>query len=155
MLVSLLSLVNYSVVPPTPAFYQPYIGLVMLLVVNHNRTCSALPTAACDVLVATVPTTASGVSKPLCCRLTLTFTQTSVNLSPYTFYWSWYNYAAQLRDILNPPTFARGVENHAWVLYWHCCYRICICIYQQRKFWSDLYCYFVYTCSMLLYIIFK
>ena len=39
-----------------------------------------------------VPTVATGVSKSLCCRLTLAFTLTSENLS-LLLYWSLYNYA--------------------------------------------------------------
>ena len=50
---------------------------------------SAVAITACEVQVSAVdsqivPTVANGVSKPLCCRLTLTFTQTSEKLSLYT-----------------------------------------------------------------------
>ena len=50
---------------------------------------TAVAIATCEVQVSaadsqTVPTVAAGVSKPLCCRLTLTLTLTSENLSLYT-----------------------------------------------------------------------
>ena len=67
--------------------------------------------ATCEVQVSadsqTVPTVATGVSKLLCCRLTLTFALTSENLSLYItllLYWSLYNYAAHAADILTPTT---------------------------------------------------
>ena len=82
---------------------------------------SAVDITACEVQVSavdsqTVPTVVTGVSKPLCCRLTLTFTLTSENLSLYTtyyFYWSLYNYAAHAADILTPTTVVQGVDNHS------------------------------------------
>ena len=57
---------------------------------SHQRQpMSAVAIAACEVQVSaadsqTVPTVVTGVSKPLCCRLILTFTLTSENLSLYT-----------------------------------------------------------------------
>ena len=63
----------------------------------------------------TVPTVATGVSKPLVCRLTLTFTLTSENLSVYitlSFDWSLYNYAAHTADILTRTTVVQGVDKH-------------------------------------------
>ena len=63
--------------------YQPYLGLCQApCVQSHQRQ----PMSACEVQVSaadsqTVPTVVTGVSKPLCCRLTLTFTLTSDNLS--------------------------------------------------------------------------
>ena len=70
--------------------YQPYVGLCQATrVQSHQRqSTSAVAIAICVVQVSaadyqTVPTVATGVSKPLCCRLTLTFTLTSENLSLY------------------------------------------------------------------------
>ena len=78
--------------------YQPYLGLCQATCVqSHQRQpTSAVVIAACEVQVSaadsqTVRTVATGVSKPRCCRLTLTFTMTSDNLSLYTtllLYWS-------------------------------------------------------------------
>ena len=60
--------------------YQPYAGLCQATrVQSHQRQSkSAVAIATCEVQVSaadyqTVPTVATGVSKPLCCRLTLTF----------------------------------------------------------------------------------
>ena len=68
--------------------YQPYLGLCQApCVQSHQRQpMSAVAITACEVQVSaadcqTVPTVVIGVSKPLCCRLTLTFTLTSENLS--------------------------------------------------------------------------
>ena len=87
--------------------YQPYLGLCQApCVQSHQRQpMSAVATTACEVQVSaadsqTVPTVVTGVSKPLCCRLTLTFTLTSVPLYYFYFYWSLYNYAAHAADIL-------------------------------------------------------
>ena len=70
--------------------YQPYVGLCQATrFQSHQRqSTSAVAIATCEVHVSapdsqTVPTVATGVSKPLCCRLTLTFTLTSENLSLY------------------------------------------------------------------------
>ena len=70
--------------------YQPYVGLCQATCLqSHQRQpTSAIAIATCEVQVSaadshTVPTVATGVSKPLCCRLTLTFTLTSENLSLY------------------------------------------------------------------------
>ena len=71
--------------------YQPYVGLCQAAtrVQSHQRqSTSAVAIATCEVQVSaaddqTVPTVAIGVSKPLCCRLTQTFTLTSENLSLY------------------------------------------------------------------------
>ena len=70
--------------------YQPYVGLCQATrVQSHQRqSTSAVAIATCEVQGSaadyqTVPTVATGVSKPLCCRLTLTFTLTSENLSLY------------------------------------------------------------------------
>ena len=78
------SFLTNSFFPPTPA-YQPYLGLCQApCVQSHQRQpMSAVAITACEVQVSaadsqTVPT---GVSKSLCCRLTLTFTLTSENLS--------------------------------------------------------------------------
>ena len=68
--------------------YQPYLGLCQAPCVqsNQRQPMSAVAITACEVQVSaadsqTVPTVVTGVSKPLCCRLTLTFTLTSENLS--------------------------------------------------------------------------
>ena len=68
--------------------YQPYLGLCQASCVqSHQRQpMSAGAITACEVQVSaadsqTVPTVVTGVSKPLCCRFTLTFTLTSENLS--------------------------------------------------------------------------
>ena len=68
--------------------YQPYLGLCQApCVQSHQRQpMSAVAITACEVQVSaadsqTVLTVVTGVSKPLCCRLTLTFTLTSENLS--------------------------------------------------------------------------
>ena len=103
---------------------------------HHRLPRSAVAIATFDFLVYatashTVPTLATGVLKPLCCRLTPTFTLTSVILSWYTFlclYWSHYNYAAHVADILTQITAVLGVDNHGWG---SCCrhsYRICTCL---------------------------
>ena len=70
--------------------YQPYVGLCQAIrVQSHQRqSTSSVAIATCEVQVSaadyqTVPTVATGVSKPLCCRLTLTITLTSENLSLY------------------------------------------------------------------------
>ena len=70
--------------------YQPNVGLCQATCVqSHQRhPTSAVAIATCEVQVSatvshTVPTVPNGVSKPLCCRLTLTFTLTSENLSLY------------------------------------------------------------------------
>ena len=76
--------------------YQPYVGLCQATrFQSHQRqSTSAVPIATCEVQVSaadyqTVPTVATGVSKPLCCRLTLTFTLTSENLSLYIILLLW------------------------------------------------------------------
>ena len=117
--------------------YQPYVGRCQATCVqSHQRqSTSAVAIATCEVQVSaadyqTVPTVATGVSKPLCCRLTLTFTLTSENLSLYItllLNWSLYNYAAHAADILTPTTVVQGVDNHSWGLYCRRCYCICVC----------------------------
>ena len=71
--------------------YQLYLGLYQTTCVqSHQRQpMSAVAITAREVQVSaadyqTVPTVATGVSKPLCCRLTVTFTLTSENLSFFT-----------------------------------------------------------------------
>ena len=117
--------------------YQPYLGLCQATCVqSHQRQSrSAVAIATCEVQVSaadsqTVSTVATGVLKPLCCRLTLAFTLTSENLSLYTtllFYWSVYNYAAHAADILTPTTVVQGEDNHSCGLYCCRCYCICVC----------------------------
>ena len=66
--------------------------------------------ATCEVQLSgadsqTIPTVATGVWKLLCCRLTITFTVTSENLSLFItllLYWSLYNYASHATDNLTP-----------------------------------------------------
>ena len=60
-------------------FYQPYISFCQATCVQSHQTqpTSAVAIATCEVQVSaadshTVPTVATGVLKPLCCRLTLT-----------------------------------------------------------------------------------
>ena len=117
--------------------WQPYLGLCQASCIqSHQRQPrSAVATATCEVQVSaadfqTVPIVATGVSKPMCCRLTLTFTLTSGNLSLYTtllFYCFLYNYAAHAADILTPITVVQGVDNHSRGLYCRRCYCICVC----------------------------
>ena len=117
--------------------YQPHLGLCQTTCVqSHPRQPrSAVAIATCEVQVSaaysqTVPIVATGVLKPMCCRLTLTFTLTSENLSLYTtlsFYWSLYNYAAHTVDILTPTTVVQGVNNYSWGLYFRRCYCSCVC----------------------------
>ena len=88
--------------------YQPYVGLCQATCVQSHqrqpRSAVAIATSEVQVSAAdsqTVPTVATEVSKPLCCRLTLTFTLTSEKLSSDTtllLYWSLYNYAAHAAD---------------------------------------------------------
>ena len=93
--------------------YQPYLGICQApYVQSHQRQpMSAVTITACEVQVSaadsqTVPSVVTGVSKPLCCRLTLTFTLTSENLSLCTTLDS--NYCrtrcrqSQLRLVLSP-----------------------------------------------------
>ena len=69
---------------PTPLISnKPYFGLCQAACVQlyKRQPRSAVPIATCEVqvLVAdsqTVPTVTTGVSKPLCCRYTITFTPT-------------------------------------------------------------------------------
>ena len=115
--------------------YQPYVGLCQATrVQSHQRqSTSAVAIATCKVQVSaadyqTVPTVATGVSKPLCCRLTLTFyTDQWEPIVIYHFNWSLYNYAAHAADILTPSTVVQGVDNHSWGLYCRRCYCICVC----------------------------
>ena len=114
--------------------YQPYLGLCQATCVqSHQRQPrSAVAIATCEVQVSaadsqTGPIVATGVSKPLCCRLSLTFTQTSGIYTTLLFYWSIYNYAAHAADILTPTTVVQGVDHHSWGLYCRRCYCICVC----------------------------
>ena len=73
--------------------YQPHLGLCQApCVQSHQRQpMSAVAIIACEVQVSaadsqTIPAVVTGVSKPLCCRLTTTFTLTSVPL--YYFYFT-------------------------------------------------------------------
>ena len=118
--------------------YQPYVGLCQATrVQSHQRqSTSAVAIATYKVQVSaadyqTVPTVATGVSKPLCCRLTLIFYtdqwEAIVIYHSYYFNWSLYNYAAHAADILTPSTVVQGVDNHSWGLYCRRCYCICVC----------------------------
>ena len=114
------SYLTYSFFHPY-LLYQPHLGLCQAACVqSHQRQpMSAEGITACEVPVSaadsrTVPTVATGVSKPLYSRLTLTFTLTSENLSWYTtllFLLSLYNYAAHAADILTPTSVVQGVDN--------------------------------------------
>ena len=75
---------------PTPAFINRMWALCQATCVqSHQRqpmSAVAIATYEVQVLAADslpVPTVATGVSKPLCCRLTLTFSLTSGNVSLY------------------------------------------------------------------------
>ena len=84
------SFLTYSFFPPTPALSTISKLCQAPCVQSHQRQpMSAVAITACEVQVSaadsqTVPTVVTGVSKPLCCRLTLTFTLTSENPSLYT-----------------------------------------------------------------------
>ena len=105
---------------------------------HQRQPRSAVNIATCEVQISaadsqTVPTVANGVSKPLCCRLTLTFTLTSENLILYItllLYRSFYNYAVHAGDILTPSTVVQGIDNHSWGLYCRRCY--CFCVWWGR-----------------------
>ena len=98
--------------------YQPYVGIFQATCVQsqQRQPTSAVAIATYEFQVSaansqTVPTVATGVSEPLCCRLTLIFTLTSENLSLYIYiyitlllFWSLYNYAAHAADIVAPTT---------------------------------------------------
>ena len=126
-------LIQLSPIPALSTISRP---VSSCSVQSHQRQpMSAVALATCEVQVSaadsqTVPTVATGVSKPLCCRLTLTFTLTTDNLSLYItllLYWSSYNYAAHAADILTPTTVVQGVDNLSWGLYCRRCYCICVC----------------------------
>ena len=117
--------------------YQSYLGLCQATCVHsqQRQPRSAVAIGACEIQVSaadsqTVPTVVNGVSKPLRCRLTLTFTLTSDNLSLYTtllLYWSLYHYAAHTADILTPTTVVQGVENRSRGVYCRRCSCFCVC----------------------------
>ena len=82
------SFLTYSFVLPTPTLSTVCRPLSSYVCSITSQPTSAVAIATCEVQVSaadshTVPTVATGVSKPLCCRLTLTFTLTSENLSLY------------------------------------------------------------------------
>ena len=144
------SFLTYSFFHPH-LLYQPCLGLCQATCVQSHqrqrRSAVAIATSEVQVSAAdfqTVPTVATGVSKPLCCRLTLTFTLTSENLSLYTTLlrcWSLYNYAAHAADVLTPTICVQGVDNHSWGLYFRRCYCICICWGRSSRifrFWRRL-----------------
>ena len=115
--------------------YQPYVGLCQVTCVqSHQRQpTSAVAIATCEVQVSaadshTVPTVATGVSKPLCCRLTLTFTLTSENLSLYITLLL----LLVVIQLCSPRCWHLGsnywgADNHSWGLYCRRCYCICVC----------------------------
>ena len=72
--------------------YQPHLGLCQATCIqSHQRQPrSAVAIATCEVQVSvadsqTVPTVATGVSRRLCCRLTLTVHTSAMSLSPITY----------------------------------------------------------------------
>ena len=83
------SFLTYSFVLPTPTLSTICRPCQATCVQSHQRQpTSAVAIATCEVQVSaadshTVPTVTTGVSKPLCCRLTLISTLTSENLSLY------------------------------------------------------------------------
>ena len=86
-LFSLLSHFSLITFPPTPALSTISRPLSSYMCPITPQTAVAIATCEVQVSAAdsqTVPTVAAGVSKPLCCRLTLTLTLTSENLSLYT-----------------------------------------------------------------------
>ena len=116
------SFLTYSFILPTLTLSTICRPCQATCVQSHQRQpTSAVAITTCEVQVSaadsqTVPTVATGVSKPLYCRLTLTFTLTNENLSLYItllLYWSLYNYAAHAADILTPTTVVQGVDNHS------------------------------------------
>ena len=120
--------------------YQLYLGLCQApCVQSHQRQpMSAVPITACEAQASaadsqTVPTVVTGVSKPLCCRFTLTFTLTSELCTTLLLYvcWSLYNYAAHAADILTPTTVVQGVYNHSWGLYCRRCCCINLVVYYE------------------------
>ena len=147
LFVSLLSHFWFIHVSYLHLLYQPYVDLSQATCVqSHQRQPTlAVAVATCEVQVSaadshTVPTVATGVSKPLCCLLTLTFTLTSENLSLfvtliYYFYWSLYNYAAHAADILTPTTIVQSLDDHSWGLHCRRCSCICVC----WSFQSDIH----------------
>ena len=116
---------------------QPYVGPCQATCVQsqQRQPMSAVAITTSEVRVSaadyqTVPTAATGVSKPLCCQLTLTFTLTSDHLSLYItllLYWSLFNYTAHAADILTPTTVVPGVDNYTWGFYYRRCQCICVC----------------------------
>ena len=116
--------------------YEPCVGLCQATRVQsyQRQPRSAVAIAICEVQVSAADChtgpVATGVSKPLCCRLTLTFTLINENLSFHItllLYWSLYNYAADAVDILTPTTVVQGVDNHSQDLYCRHCYCIYLC----------------------------
>ena len=119
-------------------FYQLYIGLCQATYVqsHQRRPRSTVTICTCEVQVSAadsqaIQTVTTGVTKPLCCRLILTYTLTSGNLLLFIllhyFSWSLYNYAAYVADILTPTTVVQGVDNRSQGLYCRRCYCICVC----------------------------
>ena len=92
--------------------HQPCVGFCQATCVQSHQRQPRSPVAKATYEVQistadslTVPTATNGVSKSLCCRLTLIFTLTSANLSLYItllLYWSLYNYAAHAFEIMTP-----------------------------------------------------
>ena len=104
----------FSITPAFSTIYRPLSSYVCSNTPKKPRSVIAI--ASCEVQVSTpdsqtVRTVATGVSKPLCYRLTLTFTLTIANQSLY----------------ITLTTVAQGVDNHSWGLHGGRCYCICVC----------------------------
>ena len=136
------SFLTYSFFSPKPALSTISRPLSSYACVqsHYEQPCSAVAIATCEVQVSaadsqTVPTIATGVSKPLCCRLT------SENLSLYTtllLYRCLYNYAAHAADILTPTTVVQGAGYHSWGLYCRRCYCIWVCWWRTSRIFHFL-----------------
>ena len=119
--------------------YQLNVGLCQATCVqSHQRqSTSAAAIATCEVQASTayyqtVPTVATGVLKPLCCRLNLTFTLTSENLSLYITLFLTGRYTTMQPTLLTSWLQlllykVQGVDNHSWGLYCRRCYCTCVC----------------------------
>ena len=99
---------------------------------------SAVAITTCEVQVSaadsqTVPTVVTGVSKPLCCRLTLTFYTDQwepivrYHSITFTFTGPYTTLQPTLLTSLTPTTVVQGVDNHRWGLYCRRCYCIHVC----------------------------
>ena len=118
--------------------YQSYLGLCQATCVQslQRQPRSAVAITTCEVRVSaadsqTIPTVASGVSNPLCCRLTLTFY--ADQWEPIVIYHS--ITLLVVIQLCSPRcwhldsncTVVQGVYKHTWGLYCRWSYYFCIC----------------------------